>query len=99
MFVRHMKGSSNLFTQNRWDVYPTARSDKDLKELRSNGFEALYLDLSISSSNNSYVLSLLHSCENRVGVLINNAGIAIPGLVEDSRKDLKEQLEVNVFGM
>ena len=47
MFVRHRKGSSNLFTQNRWDVYPTARSDEDLKELRSNCFEVLCLEFSV----------------------------------------------------
>ena len=83
-----------------WDVYPTARSEADLKELRSNGFEALYLDLSDSSSINSCVLSLLHNCKYGVGALINNAGMAIPGSVEDlSRKDLREQFEVNVFGL
>ena len=83
-----------------WDVYPTARSEADLKELRSNGFEALHLDLTDSNSINSCVLSLLQKCKYGVGALINNAGIAIPGAVEDlSRKDLKEQFEVNVFGL
>ena len=83
-----------------WDVYPTARSEADLKELRSNGFEALYLDLSYSISINSCVLSLLHNCKYGVGALINNAGMAIPGSVEDlSRKDLRQQFEVNVFSM
>ena len=67
-----------------WDVvYPTARSEADLKELRSNGFEALYLDLNDSSSINSCLLSLLHNCKYGVGALINNVGIAIPGSVED----------------
>ena len=83
-----------------WDVYPTARSEADLKELFSNGFEALYLDLSDSNSINSCVVSLLQKCKLGVGALINNAGMAIPGAVEDlSRKDLREQFEVNVFGL
>tara|TARA_B100000475_G_scaffold18292_1_gene13043 strand:- start:44 stop:442 length:399 start_codon:yes stop_codon:yes gene_type:complete len=83
-----------------WDVYPTARSEADLKELCSNGFEALYLDLSDSNSINSCVQSLLQKCKLGVGALINNAGMAIPGAVEDlSRKDLREQFEVNVFGL
>ena len=74
-----------------WDVYPTARSEADLKELRSNGFEALCLDLNCSSSINSCLLSLLHNCKYGVGALINNAVIAIPVAVEDlSRKDLRE---------
>jgi NADP-dependent 3-hydroxy acid dehydrogenase YdfG len=74
-----------------WDVYPTARSEADLKELRSNGFEALCLDLNCSSSINSCLLSLLHNCKYGVGALINNAVIAIPVSVEDlSRKDLRE---------
>ena len=66
-----------------WDVYPTARSEADLKELRSNGFEALYLDLSDSSSINTCVLFLLNNCKYGVGALINNAGIAIPCAVGD----------------
>ena len=75
-------------------------SDEDLKELRSNGFEALYLNLNHSSSIKSCVLSLLHNCKYGVAALINNAVIAIPGSVEDlSRQDLREQLKVNVFGL
>ena len=89
IFVRYRKGSSILFTQDRLNVYLTTRSEGDLKELRSNGFAALYLEVNDSSSINSCVLSLLHNCKYGVRVLINNAGIVIPGLVEDlSRKYL-----------
>ena len=83
-----------------WDVYPTAKSEADLKELRSNGFEALYLDLSDSNSINRCVLSLLQKSKFGVSALINNAGIAIPGAVENlSSKDLREQFEINLFGL
>ncbi len=35
-----------------------------------------------------------------IGAIVNNAGIAIPGAVEDlSRDDLRAQFEVNVFGL
>ena len=40
-----------------WDVYPTARSEADLKEPRSIGIEAFYFDLSHSISINSCVIS------------------------------------------
>ena len=76
--------------KNRLDVYPTTRSEADLKELRSNGFAALYLELNDSSSINSCVLSLLHNCIYGVGALIDNAGITISGSVEYfSWKDLR----------
>ena len=68
-----------------WDVYPTARSEADLKEHRSNGFDALYLDLNYSDFINSCILSLLQKCKYGVGALINNAGIFILRLVRTFR--------------
>ncbi len=46
------------------------------------------------------MLSLLHNCKYRVGALINNAGNAIPGSVEDlSPQDFREHFKINVFGL
>ena len=53
-------------------------SDEDLKELHSNGFEALYLDLDDFSSINSCVLSLVDNCKYGIGSLMNNAGMLSP---------------------
>ena len=82
-----------------WDVFPTARSESDLQKLYSKGFAALRLDLSDSTSINDCVSSLIRKSPQGIGAIVNNAGIAIPGAVEDlSRDDLRAQFEVNVFG-
>ena len=83
-----------------WHVYPTARSEHDLAHLRSHGFQALQLDVLDPSSIQDCVSSLAKRCPSGIGALVNNAGIVIPGAVEDlSREDLSKQFEVNVFGL
>ncbi len=94
------EGIANYLREVGWDVFPTARSEPDLQKLRSNGFEALHLDLTDSISIDNCVSSLLQKSPLGIGAIVNNAGIAIPGAVEDlSREELRAQFEVNVFGL
>lgn len=93
------EGIANFLRSEGWDVFPTARSKLDLEKLCSVGFEALSLDLCDSNSIKDCVSRLLRQCPAGIGAIVNNAGIALPGAVEDlSREDLKKQFEVNVFG-
>ena len=90
---------ANFLREVGWDVFPTARSESDLQKLCSNGFDALQLDLNDSISIDDCVSSLMRKSPLGIGAIVNNAGIAIPGAVEDlSRDDLRKQFEVNVFG-
>ena len=94
------EATANYLRGEGWDVFPTARSEFDLEKLRSLGFEALSLDLCDSNSIKDCVSRLLRQCPAGIGAIVNNAGIAIPGAIEDlTREDLKMQFEVNVFGL
>ena len=94
------EGIANYLRGKGWEVFPTARAELDLEKLRSMGFDPLSLDLCDSNSINRCISSLSRQCPEGIGAIVNNAGIAIPGAVEDlSRADLKIQFEVNVFGL
>ena len=61
-------------------------------------YNMVHLDINESGSVKSAVSHIL-SIEKRIDVLINNAGLAIAGAVEDtSLTELKAQLETNFFG-
>jgi hypothetical protein len=45
-------------SKKRVSVFPTARTNEDVKKLQDLGFEALYLDLSSSDSIKSAVFKL-----------------------------------------
>ena len=91
---------ANCLRESGWDVFPTARSESDLQRLHSKGFDALHMDLRDSVSIDDCVSSLMRKSPLGIGAIVNNAGIAIPGAVEDlSRDDLRNQFEVNVFGL
>ena len=91
---------ANCLREYGWDVFPTARSESDLQSLHSKGFDALRMDLRDSISIGDCVSSLMRKSPLGIGAIVNNAGIAIPGAVEDlSRDDLRTQFEVNVFGL
>jgi len=94
------EGIANCLREVGWDVFPTARSESDLQKLYTRGFDALQLDLSDSISIDNCVSGLMRKTSMGIGAIVNNAGIAIPGAVEDlTRDDLRAQFEVNVFGL
>jgi short-subunit dehydrogenase len=66
--------------------------------LQKKGFESFLLDVSSSKSINKAVTEVRKRTKY-LYALFNNAGIVIPGAVEDlSRKALKVQFETNIFG-
>ena len=83
-----------------WTVWPTARSEKDLARLTEQGFEPVALDVANEASVAEAAACILERCGGTLGGLVNNAGFAQPGAVEDLTRDLlRYQFEVNVFGM
>ena len=80
-------------------VYPTARKWEDVEDLKANGFDALQLDLTSSSSIKTAVELMLERTRGRIYGLFNNGGFGQPGAVEDLSRDvLREQFEVNFLG-
>lgn len=81
-------------------VYPTARDPKDVKMLKSIGFEnAMQLDVTRPAQIESVISEVLAK-EGSIDAWFNNAGYGQPGATEDIRTDvLREQFETNVFGL
>jgi NAD(P)-dependent dehydrogenase (short-subunit alcohol dehydrogenase family) len=68
--------------------------------LRADGFDPISLDVADPGSVADAVRVALGLCGGRLGGLVNNAGYAQFGAVEDlSREALRRQFETNVFGM
>lgn len=83
-----------------WRVFATARKAEDVARLSAQGFEALQLDVCDPASMERALATLLTLSGGRLDALVNNAGIAVPGAVEDlSRENLQQQFDTNFFGL
>ena len=83
-----------------WHAIPTARKDADLETLKTEGFDAVELDLLKPESVQRALHQTLELTGGQLGGLVNNAGFAQPGAIEDLTRDvMQRQFEVNVFGM
>lgn len=92
--------SARYLRDRNWRVLPTARRGADLEMLRANGFEPIALDVADSGSVADAARVALELCGGKLGGLVNNAGYAQFGAVEDlSSEALRRQFETNVFGM
>jgi NAD(P)-dependent dehydrogenase (short-subunit alcohol dehydrogenase family) len=81
-------------------VYPTARTDGEVEELRAEGFEgAMRLDVQRPEEIAAVIREVLRR-EGRIDVWFNNAGYGQMGAVEDLPVEaLREQFETNLFGL
>jgi short-subunit dehydrogenase len=80
-------------------VFASARKEKDVEALRSQGFESLVLDLDDSHSIEQAVTEVLTKTDGTLYALFNNGAYGQPGAVEDlSREVLRQQFETNLFG-
>ncbi len=80
-------------------VLATARKQKDVDTLNSQGLESLQLDLDDSESIIAAFNEAMSRTGGRLFGLFNNGAYAQPGAVEDlSRDTLRKQFETNLFG-
>ena len=83
-----------------WQVLATARREEDVNFLRQEGFNAYQLDITDSNSIQKAIKTILFDTKGELDVLVNNAGFAMRGTVEDlTVNDLRAQFEVNFFGV
>ncbi len=92
--------SARVLRDAGWQVIPTARREEDLEQLRADGFTPVQLDLTDAESVPAAASAALELAGGSLGGLVNNAGFAQAGALEDVERDaLRRQFEVNVFGM
>jgi len=91
--------AANTLKARGYRVIATARKEHDLQNLRALGMDAIRLELADSMSVKTAAQEALAHCEGKLYGLVNNAAYGMPGAVEDlSRKAIREQFEVNLFG-
>lgn len=80
-------------------VYGAARRVDKMKDLQESGGHAIALDVVDEAQIVAAVRTIIQA-HGRIDVLVNNAGYAVYGSVEDiSMKDARRQFDVNMFGL
>ncbi len=93
------KASAERLLADGHTVYVAARRLNKMKDLEERGAIALKLDITNEADIND-VVSQIKAKDCRLDVLINNAGYAVYGAVEDTPlTEAKQQFEVNIFGL
>jgi NAD(P)-dependent dehydrogenase (short-subunit alcohol dehydrogenase family) len=92
------RATALAFLDEEWEVYATARDADDIADLGEAGCRTDALDVT-SEDDIERVVSRIESETGRLDALINNAGFAQYGPLEDVPTDrLHEQFDVNVYG-
>ncbi len=94
--------AARLLAEKGYRIYATYRNPKKIPALKelSRRLEVypLFMEVTKTASVDKAVKNLIQK-EGRIDVLINNAGFAMAGFLEDlSDQDLKDQFDTNVFG-
>lgn len=88
--------AAKLLSENGYKVYGTSRGDS---EAPGPAVEMLKLDVTSDSSVTDCVKQVVE-CEGRLDVVVNNAGYAHMGPLENSSvEQLKDQFETNLYGV
>jgi len=92
--------TSEMLNARGWRVIASARKPDDVAQLKARGLDAVRLDVADSASIRQALAETLALTGGTLDALVNNAGMAIPGAVEDlSREILLRQFDVNFFGL
>lgn len=90
--------TAHAFLEDGWEVYATARNPADVEALGEAGANIASLDVTDEDDVERVVERIVDE-EGRVDCLVNNAGYAQLGPVEDVPvESVEDQFEVNVFG-
>ena len=91
--------TAKMLLKDGYSVYCAARRTELMEQLKADGGHSVFLDLTDDSSIKNCVDSVLKE-EGHIDILINNAGYATGGSLEDTTiEEAKRQFEVNVFGL
>ena len=92
--------AAHMLQARGYDVIATARKEIDVKRLQDEGLCCIQLDINDSTSIKSAVNAVRQHTNGHLYALINNAGFAQVGAIEDlSRDAIRAQFETNVFGL
>lgn len=93
------KETAKLLVEKGYTVYGAARRMDRMEELKASGVKLLAMDVTNDASMVSGVEEILRN-EQRIDVLVNNAGYGSYGSLEDvPLSEAKHQFEVNIFGL
>ena len=89
--------TAHALANQGWRVFATVRRVEDIAQLGS--IETFLLDQTNSGAVQACATEVLARCGHRLDAVFCNAGLGVPGAVEDlSRDALRFQFETNVFG-
>ena len=92
------RATAELFHTEGWKVYATARNPADVQTLADMGCEVATLDVTDDGDVSRVVEEIVEE-GGRIDCLVNNAGYAQVGPVEDVPIErVQAQFDVNVFG-
>jgi NAD(P)-dependent dehydrogenase (short-subunit alcohol dehydrogenase family) len=92
------RATARAFRAAGFETFATARNPESLQELAAIGCHILALDVTDEQARRAAVASV-EAQFGAVGVLVNNAGYAHYGPIEEiALDDLRRQFETNVFG-
>lgn len=93
------KATALQLIQEGHTVYGAARRVEKMQDLVEAGGYSLQMDVTKDTDMESGVAQIIEK-EGRIDVLINNAGYAIYGSVEETPiEEARRQFEVNIFGL
>ncbi|WP_435069980.1 SDR family oxidoreductase [Haloplanus sp. C73] len=92
------RATAEAFLDEGWEVYATARNPADIETLGDEGCAIATLDVTEPDDIDRVVDRILDE-QGRIDCLVNNAGYAQFGPVEDVPTDaVHDQFDVNVYG-
>jgi short-subunit dehydrogenase len=93
------RDTSVYFAKRGWNVYATGRNIDKIQDLKVHNINVHYLDVQDGASMDK-VLAEITKNGHKLDVLVNNAGYAQFGSIEDVPLEMaRKQFETNVFGL